>query len=72
MKRDVNDRMREALRLWPDGQPIPFFCECADLDCYRLVWLRREQLDRGRARPGWGAVAPGHRPAGSRVAQPRS
>jgi len=45
---------------WGEGEPIAFFCECADESCYQAVWLTCREYDLGRTRSGRAAVIDGH------------
>ncbi|HUZ81883.1 MAG TPA: LuxR C-terminal-related transcriptional regulator [Gaiellaceae bacterium] len=68
-KRLVNELMRDGLRIGVDTEPIAFFCECANEDCYQAIWLSASEYDRARADPRWEALIGDHRANAAR-AQP--
>ena len=45
MRRQVNDLMRWGLDARDPSEPIAFFCECEQDDCYRPVWLTTSEYD---------------------------
>lgn len=57
-KRAVNTALAELLEITDAGEPIAFFCECDDPDCYRPVWLSRTEYERRRVDAP--ALAPSH------------
>lgn len=46
--------------------PVPFICECANVDCTEIVRLELDEYEDGRQNPRRFFVAPGH--AGPAVA----
>lgn len=58
--RRVNDRMWESLARGGHDQPVPFFCECADEECYRAAWLTPAEYEDARRDTDWRALALGH------------
>jgi hypothetical protein len=59
--RRVNDLMREGLRRRVSDDPIAFFCECDDPDCFQPVWLTGGEYDLRRADPATIFLAEVHR-----------
>jgi hypothetical protein len=57
--RRVNELISESLARGRD-QPTALFCECADPDCYRVVWLSPAEYLSGRRNPLWIAVSGEH------------
>jgi hypothetical protein len=68
IKRQVNELMRNGLRIGSDGEPIAFFCECGDEQCYKAVWLSGPGYDQAREDPSWVALVPDHAPQASSAA----
>lgn len=60
--RRANNVMCESLDTGGRADPIGFFCECGDPDCFEQVWLAPEAYDTARGDPSWSALAPGHTP----------
>ena len=60
--RRANNLMCESLEAGGRADPVGFFCECGDADCFEQVWLTPEAYDRARANPAWSALAAGHAP----------
>jgi hypothetical protein len=58
--RDVNDAIERGL--WPgeDESPVAFRCECASLQCNRLVELTPRAYEQVRANPRQFLVLCGH------------
>jgi hypothetical protein len=44
--------------------PVPFICECADLQCTQITSLTLEEYWYVRSNPRWFINAPGHESAG--------
>jgi hypothetical protein len=59
VKRAVNGAIRQNLAA-AEPEPIAFFCECVDSDCFLPVWLNVADYDAGRADPHWHALRPRH------------
>jgi hypothetical protein len=45
-------------------EPVPFLCECADLQCTQITPLTLEEYWHVRSNPRWFINAPGHQSAG--------
>lgn len=58
-KREANRVIRDDIDLH-DGEPVAFFCECADRYCYAPVWLTAAEFDRASSDPDWHALKAGH------------
>ena len=58
--RRANNLMYESLDAGARADPVGFFCECGDPDCFEQAWLTPEAYDTARANPTWSALAPGH------------
>ena len=56
--RAVNDDVRGRVQS-DDREYVPFFCECADDDCYQPLWLTPGEYDRLTGSNAFG-IAPGH------------
>jgi hypothetical protein len=59
--RTANNRLEKhvAAMVGPD-QPVPFLCECIDLDCLQRVELTLDEYERIRADDNFFLIAPGH------------
>jgi hypothetical protein len=52
--RTVNASMRALSGSFPRSEPIPFFCECHDPDCFSTVWMTADIFDATIAgHTGW-------------------
>jgi hypothetical protein len=60
--RRANNLMCESLDAGGRTEPVAFFCECGDPDCFEQVWLTPDAYDAARANAAWSALAPGHVP----------
>lgn len=58
--RRVNEMMWESLARGGYAEPIAFFCECADPECYQPVWLTATDYERARTDPEFTLLAAGH------------
>lgn len=58
--RQVNDSMLESLVNSGYDEPIAFFCECSDPDCYQAVWLTSAEYAEARAEPTWRPLLEAH------------
>ena len=57
----------------PDGQLIPFFCECADADCHGRVEITAWRYEDIHADEGDYVILPGHtRIAGEEIVEENS
>lgn len=67
--RMANNRLRAQVEaVVPDGEPVPFLCECEDELCMDRVDMTMAQYENLRASDDTFAVAPGHAaPAGEVV-----
>ncbi len=54
----ANETIRAAVRA-QGRQPVPFFCECADLGCRQAIWLPLEDYDH-HTQAGEPILADGH------------
>jgi hypothetical protein len=61
--RRVNSSMREVTGAFALPDPIAFFCECASLTCYAVVWMAALDFDAySNDGQGW-LLSPGHAPS---------
>lgn len=67
--RRVNDLISESLVVGGREEPVPFFCECGDADCYRAVWLSPVRFTEETSDPQWSAIAAEHGPAAASAAE---
>ena len=59
--RTANERLRRQVEdAVPDGQPVPFLCECMDELCMERIELTMGDYRNVRASEDTFAVAPGH------------
>jgi hypothetical protein len=59
--RTANERLRRQIEdTVPDGEPIPFLCECMDDLCMARVEMTMGDYRHVRASDNTFAVAPGH------------
>lgn len=60
--KDHNERRAEMDEAGgvPEGEPVPFACECDDPDCARAIELPLADYERISAAPDRFVVAPGH------------
>lgn len=58
--RRVNEHITDSLVHGGRDEPVAFFCECDDPDCYRAVWLAPVVFQSARSDPSWVALAEGH------------
>ena len=58
--RRVNELISNSLVNGGRDEPVAFFCECDDPDCYRPVWLAPAVYQSARSDPQWVALAEGH------------
>lgn len=64
--REANERLhRGAINILgpqsaADGAPVPFLCECPNLDCRAVVLLTLDEYEQIRATPEGGLALPGH------------
>jgi hypothetical protein len=59
--RTANERLRQQVEdAVPDGQPVPFLCECMDDLCMARIELTMGDYRHVRASDDTFAVAPGH------------
>ena len=59
--RRANNLMWESLDTGGRAEPVPFFCECGDPDCFEQVWLTPDAYNAARGKGEWSALARGHR-----------
>lgn len=62
--RRVNAFISESLVVGGREEPVAFFCECGDPDCYRAVWLSPARYAEEARDPRWSVAAPEHAPVG--------
>lgn len=58
--REVNEAIERGLWQGEADSLVAFRCECASLDCDRLVELTPREYERIRTEPRWFFVLPGH------------
>ena len=58
--RAANERIQSAGAKLQAAEPLPFICECADMDCRELIPLTRAEYEGVRRHSTWFVVAPGH------------
>jgi hypothetical protein len=59
--REVNERVREVLDVWPErGEPGEFVCECSNEECAETILLTIEEYEAVRASGNFFVVACGH------------
>ena len=66
--REANERIREVAEEHGVAMPIPFICECPDVECVEIVRIELADYRSFREHPRRFVNAPGHqRAAGSAV-----
>ena len=63
--REVNERIRAGQ--WPGDDPVAFRCECAVLQCNRLVELSIREYETVPSDARWFVLVPGHEIPGVEV-----
>jgi hypothetical protein len=59
--RDANERFEELIGARVDGRgPVPFLCECADLDCRDRIELKTSDYDAAHVDAAQYVILPGH------------
>jgi hypothetical protein len=59
--RDANERFEELIEARVDGRgPVPFLCECADLDCRGRIELTTSDYDAAHLEARQYVIVPGH------------
>lgn len=64
LMRSVNGNLRETSERLGHTDPIVFFCECADTDCFSIIWISAREFDETESnQTGW-MLSAGHEPSG--------
>jgi hypothetical protein len=68
--REANERIAQtADRLAFEDEPVPFLCECADMECYEIARLTLDEYRHVRSDPRWFWNVPGHERAAQGAAE---
>lgn len=63
MFKQENERIKqvaESVTVRTSALPIPFYCECANLNCSKIINLTSEDFEAFHDDPDWYTILPGH------------